>query len=148
VAGLFDKQSGGLVTFWKSKTAITDLVGAASSAKIWPNRAPEGSALPYIVYTRGTGGIVHQYLGGYSGARQSIVHVYCYGATNTAADALCEAVKQNTRDGNMRGTWAGVYVNWVYIDEPPDDEVDDPVDKSDTKKYWTRLVLRIVHSES
>lgn len=144
--GFFDEQSGGLVTHWKSVSAITSLVGSGSNARIYPEQARQGAALPYVLYTRAFGGTVHRHLGGYNGSRQSIVHVYCYASTRSGADALAESVKIGSQ--NMRGTYTGITVLACFIDEPPDDGHDSPLDGSDTKRYWTRLVLRIVHTES
>jgi hypothetical protein len=91
---------------------------------------------------------VHRHLAGMSGVRQSLVHVYCWGDTRAAADGLAEAVKQQSQGTAMRGTQSGVYVNYVFVDDPQDDGYDAPIDGSDSKKYWSRLVLRIVHAES
>lgn len=146
--GLFDEGTGGLVTYWKSVSAITSRVGAGTSAKIAPDAAREKWTGQFIVYTRGPGGNIHGHLTGTTGARQSIVHVYCWADSRTDADALCEAIKVNTQNASMRGVHGGIIVNWVFVDDPPDDGYDKPVDGSDTKKFWTRVVLRITHSES
>lgn len=147
MAGLCDEQSGVLVTYWKSVAAITALVGATSSARMYPDQAKQGAAMPYLVYTRSFGGQVYRHLAGTTGARQSIVHVYCYGATRAAADSLAEAVKAAMEDGFARHSWAGVWINSSVVDDATDDGVDDPTPGSDSKKYWSRLVLRIVHAE-
>ena len=147
MAGLFDERTGGLVTYWKTVSAITDLVGATTSARIWPDQAKQGQATPFIVYTRGPGGVVFRHLGGPTGARTSVLHVYCWGDTRSAADGLAEAVKDSMESGFARNTWAGTYVNACFVDDATDDGHDPPIDGSDDKKYWSRLVLRIVHSE-
>lgn len=147
--GLFDEGTGGLVTHWKSFVAITSRVGAGTTAKIRPDIAKEQWTGQFVVYTRGPGGKVHGHLAGTAGARQSIVHVYCWGDSRADADALCEAVKVNTQNGRMRGLHSGgIVVNWVFVDDPPDDGYDKPTDASQAAKFWTRVVLRITHSES
>ena len=145
MTGLFDERTGGLVTYWKSISAITTLVGSGTSARIYPHRAKEKAALPYIEYLRG-GGQSERHHGGVSGMRLSLVYVYCNGATLAAADALAEAVRGNT--ANYRGDMSGVYVNRVYCDDALDDGVDEPIDKSYTPKYWTRVIFRIAHAEA
>jgi hypothetical protein len=144
--GFYDERTGGLVTYLKSVSAITDLVGAGTAARIYPDQAKQGVSLPYLVYTRGPGGEVFRHLTGHTGARLAIVHLYCWGNTRASADALCEACKQNLRA--QRTTMTGVIVNYIFVDDPQDDGFDFPFDGSDNKQYWSRLVLRIVHAES
>lgn len=143
--GLFDERTGGLVTYWKSVSAITSLVGTTTAARIYPDMAKQGAALPYIIYTR-NGGEVFIHLRGSTGARTSVVHVYCCASTRAGADALAEAVKQNTQ--NKRDTWSGTNILWVFCTDAPDDGYDAPQDKGHQARYWTRLVFRIVHSEA
>lgn len=146
--GLFDERTGGLVTYWKSVSAITALIGSGDSCRAWPDGAKQGQPAPFVVYTRAAGGEVFRHLTGTSGRRSVVCHVYCWGDTRTAADALCEAVKTAMESGFARNTWAGIYVNACFVDEPFDGGHDQPIDGSDAKRYWSRLVLRIVHSES
>lgn len=146
--GLFDENTGGLVTYWRTISAITSLVGTSGNARIWPGAAREGKPAPYIVYVRAPGGDVFRYLSGTSGTRATVVHIYCWADTPSGADALLELVKQSMQSGFARATWAGTYINAVYILDAPDDGYDKPLDSSDDKKHWVRLVLRIVHSET
>ena len=146
MAGLFDERSGGLVTYWKTISAITDIVGSGSSARIYPLLAKQSVGnSARIVYERAGGESVNR-LSGTSGTRYTVLHVYCYGATLSASDALAEAVRANT--ANYRGTLSGVYVNQIECTDALDDGIDESVDKSDTHRYWTRLILRITHDES
>lgn len=147
MAGLFDEESGGLVVYWKTVTAITQRVGANASARIAADVAREKWTGQFLVYTRGTGGTVFNHLGGTTGVRISLVHVYAWGDSRTDADALIEAVKRAMQSGFARTTWNGVYIHRCFIDEPPDDGYDPPFDGSDKKKFWSRLVLRITHAE-
>jgi hypothetical protein len=144
--GLFDERTGGLVSYWKSVPAITSRVGAGVDAKIAPDAPKEKWSGQFLVYTRGPGGTVHRHLGGSSGVRTSIVHVYCYGDTRADADALAEDVKVRTQ--NQRGLWGNTYVQYVFIDDPPDDGSDSPIDGSQKVRFWTRVVMRIMHSEN
>lgn len=148
--GLFDEKTGGLVVFWKSQVAITSRVGSGINAKIAPDVASElWTTGQFVVYTRGPGGNVFRHLTGCTGGRLSIVHVYCWGDTRADADALAEAVKVTTQNSMARNLYSGnIYVNSVFVDDPPDDGYDKPTDGSAKSKYWTRVVLRIMHSES
>lgn len=148
MAGLFDEQNGGLVTYWKSVAAITALVGSTTNARIYPDQAKQGAALPHLVYTRASGGNVFRHLAGMSGVRTSVLHVYAYDSSRSGADALAEAVKQSMHSGFARASRSGVWVNACFVDDATDDGVDDVAPGTDVKKYWSRLVLRIVHAET
>jgi len=146
VAGLFDERSGGLVTYWKSKSAITSIVGEGTAARIYPLAAKERTNnQARIVYERG-GGDSEQHLTGVSGVRKTIVYVYCYDSTLSGADALAEAVRTST--ANYRGNMSGVFVHWVECSDAPDDGIDEAKDASDTHRYWVRVILRITHAEA
>lgn len=143
--GLFDERTGGLVTYWKSKAAITALVGTGTAARIWPSKAKQGADVPHIVYSR-VGGESAAHLAGASGARKSVVHVYCYAETQSGADALAEAVRTST--ANYRGDMSGTTVMWVECTDALDDGTDAAQDASDNDKYWVRVILRISHVEA
>lgn len=139
----FDEQTGGLIVHWKTVTAITDLVGSGTAAKIWPHAAKQGTIPPYIVFVRADGR-PYIHLGGTSGARLTVLHVYCYGTTAAQADTLANAVKTNTE--TMRGSYSGTTVNRVEV-ENIDDGFEFRQTASDQKDFWVRLVIRMVHSE-
>jgi len=140
----FDEKTGGLITHWKTVAGITALVGTGTAAKIWPHLANEGTVPPYICYIRADGRpFIH--LGGRTGARLTVIHIYSYGTTLAEADQLSEAVKVNTEP--MRGTYSGTIVNRVEV-ETIDDGFELRQQGSDQKDFWVRLVVRMVHSES
>lgn len=122
---------------------ITAIVGSGTSAKIWPQRIPEGQSPPCIVFVR-VDGAPYIYLAGTTGARRTVLHVYCYGTTQSQADTLANLVKTNTE--TMRGTYAGVYVNRAQTLGIFDDaEYMQP--GSDEKRYSVRLVIALIHGE-
>ena len=141
--GLFDERTGGLVTHWKSVAGITALVGTGTAAKILPHAAYQGEIPPCILYLR-TDGRPFIHLGGTSGARLSVVHVYCYGTSLAQADTLANLVKTNSE--TMRGTYSGIVVNRVEC-ESIDDGFEFRQTGSGQRDFWVRLVMRIVHGE-
>jgi len=146
VAGLFDERDGGLITYWKTISAITDLVGAGTAARIYPLIGKERTdRQDRIIYER-TDGESIQHLAGTSGVRQSILYCYCYSDTLSGADAIAEALRANT--ANYRGTLSGVYVYWIECTDALDDGIDEAKDKSDTHRYWVRVIFRITHAEA
>lgn len=147
MAGLFDERTGGLVTYWKTMSGITDLVGTTTSARIYPQLARQKNkrtAGSYIIYVRHSGESA-QHHEGVSGTRHTVLHVFCYGDTLADADALAEAVRQNT--ANFRGYMSGVWVNRVECTDALDDGVIESEDGKSDPEYWVRVILRITHSE-
>lgn len=141
--GFFDETSGGLITQWKTASAITDLVGTGNAAKIWPQVARQGAVPPYVTFTRADGRPIID-LGGPVGARLTVLHVYCWGITATQADTLADAVKDATED--LRGTYSGTIVHRVEA-ESIDDGYEQREPAAGYLNFWVRLVVRLVHSE-
>lgn len=143
--GMFDASSGDLVTFLKAQTGITALVGSTTSARIYPVYAKQKAALPYIVYVQ-SGGDSHRHLGGGSGIRRTVLQVYCYGATQSGADALAEQVRLAL--ANHRGAMGSSFVNDCKHDVEPFSGCDEAEDASDASRYWTMLVFDLSHNET
>ena len=146
MAGLFDEVTGGLVVYWRSKAAITALVGSGSAARIIPlisRKRYVGQTK--IVFERGDGEAVN-HLAGVSGMRHTVLYVYCYDSTLAGADAIAEAVRQNT--ANYRGTMSGTYVHWIECSDALDDGIDETLSATDTHHIYVRVILRITHAEA
>lgn len=148
MAGLFDEEIGGLVVYWKTIPAIAARVGSHGNARIMADQARQKWNGQFILYTLAPGGEVYQHLMGTTGARLSIVHVYAWGDSRSDANALCEAIKLAMQSGFARTWWNGVYINRCQITDPPDGGCDPPLGGDDAKKFWSRLVLRITHTEA
>ena len=143
--GLLDESDGGLVTYLKSLSAVTALVGAGTAARIKPDLAKRTWDTPYIVYT-GAGGESPNHLLGIAGLRSQEVQISCYGGTRTQADQLAEAVKVNVQRQASQ-TWASTFIDHVNC-SALFSGVDKPEDDGDRPRYWTRLNLTIVHAEA
>lgn len=143
--GLLDESDGDLITYLKSISAVTALVGSGTSARIKPDVAKRTWALPYIVYT-GAGGESPKYLEGISGLRNQEVQITCYASTRSGADSLAEAVKVNTQRQSAT-TWNSTYIDHVNCSALYSG-FDVAQDGSDVERYWTRLNLTILHQEA
>lgn len=138
-----DAKTGDLITYWKTQSGITSIVGSGSSARIYPELAREPADKPFVVFSSATGGVSPRNLSGGCPVRFAEVNVWAYGATKAAADALAEAVRQATE--NYRGTMGTAFV-YDAAAGAPDSGVDLPQDASDAKRYWTRIPFTIVHA--
>lgn len=137
-----------LLTYWKTVSAITALVGTTTNARIWPDEFKQGGALPAIVYDEAGGEDITQ-LGSKTGAGlcRSVVHIYAYGATRAAANELAEIVRIGTQNG-ARGNFGSTYVNEVVFSSHRDWGTDSPQDSSSTPRYWTRRICDIWHAQA
>jgi hypothetical protein len=70
---------------------VTAIVGAGAGARIYPDEAKEGAALPLIVYNQGTA-LPEFTLNNALAATQNSISVTCWAATRIAAEALADAV--------------------------------------------------------
>lgn len=110
--------------------AIVALVGT----RIHPLKAPQGAALPRIVYKVVSG----ESLGSFDGPNGQAVYrvqLDLVAATYDGIDALATAVRKRVADGGpldgYRGTTASVVVQACYrIDETDVDEPPDPADET------------------
>jgi hypothetical protein len=143
--GLLDASTGDLVTYLKTRTGITALVGATTSARIYPDIAKQKASLPHLVYTV-SGGDSFRHLRGDSGIRRTVLQVFAYAATRAGADALAEQVRQSL--ANYRGTWSDTRVHDCRTAAPPLSGYDPAEDASDQAKYWTMVVFDLFHNET
>ncbi len=140
--GLFDEDDGDLITYWKTQTGITDLVGTGNNAKIWPDVERQGKTPPLIYFVT-SGGDVFQRLGGTDSGQVTLCHTYCVGTTPSQANQLVLAVRSSTVD--YRGTLGSTRIMRVRCTDPPDGGYEAILDGSDKKYWWRRIILRISH---
>lgn len=143
--GMFDASTGDLITFLKTKSGITALVGAATSARIYPVYAKQGAALPHLVYVQ-NGGDSYRHLGGGSGIRRTVLQVFAFAATQAGADTLAEQVRIAL--ANYRGLMGDSRVHDCQQAATALTGWDEAEDASDTSRYWTMLVFDLMHNET
>ncbi|HUS39179.1 MAG TPA: DUF3168 domain-containing protein [Pirellulales bacterium] len=142
---MFDASTGDLVTYLKTQTGITALVGSTTSARIYPVYAKQGAALPFLVFVQ-SGGDSFRHLSGGSGIRRTALQIYAFAATQAGADALAEQVRLSM--ANHRGTMGS---STVYDCDHVATAVtgfDEAEDASDSRRYWTMIVFDLYHNET
>lgn len=72
---------------------LTALVGAGSSARIYPDNVPQERAVPCIAYSRAGTEHLHTIHGSVVAEKASI-EVWCMAARRSDAEQLCDAVGQ------------------------------------------------------
>ena len=131
----------------KSVTAITDLVGVTTQARIYPDVLKINSSLPAITYSEHTGGESYEKLSGPLGVAETLMVVDCYAATRAAANALAEVVRVALQ-GPVNATWGDSYVSSVTCVTHRMTDVDWAADKQSIKRWFTRRAYRIFHEEA
>jgi hypothetical protein len=121
-----------LRTWMKTKTAITDIVGTSTAAKIYQHDAKQGVAPPYIVLHVFEGSS-SETLSAIAGVAMNRVQVDCYGLTNSAAYALAEAVRVNLQ--MYRGTMGSTAVLNVTSNGGYERLFDPPSTGANQKRY-------------
>lgn len=152
--GFLDELTGDLVIHLRSAPLRIDssvtippiaaFVGEDTSARIFPEQARQGVAVPQIVYTQ-VGGGATKTLSGVDGCEDLTLHIYAYATDPNQSRLLARAIQERClrSDNSIWGEGTHVHVcNGGIIDTGVDRAIDD----GDVKKFWTRLVLRMVIS--
>lgn len=122
-----------LITYLKTITAVTDLVGTSTAARIYFGDAKQGVDLPYIVI-RVFDGSSYECLGGISGLASNRIEVNCYGATSASAWALAEAVRLAPLQ-KYRGTMGSTYIHEVASPQGYAKDFEPPTNGDNRKRF-------------
>lgn len=122
------KASSALYSVLSGASAVTDLV----STRIYPVKAPQNVAHPYITFQQITGGYVNS-LSGYSGLRSPLYQVDVWADDYPGATDIAKAVRQAMD--------AATTIKTVLIEEREDYE-------NDTSLYRVSQDFSIWHKET
>jgi hypothetical protein len=125
-------MESGLITYLEAQTAITDIVGASGSERIYMLRRPEGADLPALVIT--LEGREHQaHATAASGLARSDIEIDCQATTYSGAKTLADAVRGEL-DGFQTAAMGTATVRRVScVGEI--DHYEQPLDESDSGVY-------------
>jgi len=140
--GFLNELTGDFVKHLRSHSPIAAVVGGSGTdARIFCEAARQGVAAPYIVYTQSMGNS-EKHLAGLDGCESMVVHVYCYAENQPASRSLANHVRDR-----MLPTQAIVADGtklYVCNGGISDTGVEYDQASGDRKRFWTRLVLRMV----
>jgi hypothetical protein len=134
-----------LKTYLKSISAVTDLVGAGTAARIYTHRAKQGVTLPYIVF-QVYEGQSYEHLTGITGVAMNRVEVNCYAATSSAAYTLAEAVRLAPLQ-MFRGMMNSTFVHNVTSDGGYERDFDPPDRGGNQRRYFVSRDYLITYEE-
>lgn len=129
--------------------SIASMVGTDENARIFPEAARFGAAMPQIVYTQAAGH-TPKILSGPDGCEELTLHVYAYAVEQPKSRLLARAILQRcvAADNTIWGAGSGSTGTAVHVCNGGivDTGVNEARDQSDKKSFWTRLILRLVLS--
>jgi len=131
----------------KAVSDITDIVGAGTLARIYPDVPKHKMSLPAIVYGETGGGDSYEHLGGALGVAETVMLVDSYAATRAAANSLAETIRVNLQ-GPVNTTWGDSYVSSVTVSQHRETDVKWTADKQSILWWITRRIYRVFHEES
>lgn len=128
-----------MVTRLKAVSAVTDIVGAGNSARIWPLRRNQGSDLPAIVFDQ-AGGYRSNHTTGTSTTAESRFRVHCLASSYDGAHALSDAV-----EGALSG-WNDSQSGVWHREMGPQDGPDETTPGQDAAEFAVVLDYLVWHS--
>lgn len=121
----------------RTKLAGTAAIAAIVGTRIYPDRLPQSTTLPALVYY-GVSGVDEPQLSGLVGQAQQRLQVDAYASTRLVANSLALAVRDALTSSWGRGTWStGVYVNGCVPEGGERYDTQDVGDGSDDPQYIT-----------
>lgn len=135
-----------LETYWKTKSAITSIIGSGRHARIYEDSPKQGARLPFIVY-RCFEGFSTEGLSQIAGAAQRRVQVDCYGTSAKQADDLQEAVRLAPTQGH-RGNVGSSFVNGITSPDTARTGTDDPPKGSKKYRHWSSRDYLVAYNEA
>lgn len=131
-----------LITYLKSKSGITALVGSSTGARIYPDKPKQAVARPLVVVSQ-AGGMTPRPLSGAAGIQASTFDVESHADTRAGADALSTAIHtEMTADNKIMGA---TFVTEVVTDLHRDAGDYLPIDGSDKSVYWCQSRYTLWH---
>lgn len=135
------------VTWVKTVSALTSLIGSGTAARIYPDQLKYGITSQAIVYEE-TGGDDVNYLGGLGGLCRTVIHTWCYGTTRTLANALDQALFVALCSTSTNITMGSTVATDRSRSNHRETGTDRKDDGSNDYRYWTHSVFDIWHAQA
>lgn len=141
MADFLDELDGDFVKHTRANSQIAAKVGSGNNARIFPAMARQGAPLPHIAYVQADGATLKTH-SGRTGCKEMTLHVYCFAATQPESRAIANLLEPYWLDTTGPvGSGTKIHVcNGGIVD----DGVEPAQNSSDQKKFWVRLVLRLL----
>lgn len=124
-------------------------VADATGGRIYTNRAPRGSAWPYVLISVVSGDTPYSINQGEIGTTQTVVQVAVWAKDpNGPYQAQTVAGVLRNRLSGYRGTMGGRFVFDCVLSSEPSDLADEPGDSSDDWWHGVSQDYRVTHTQS
>ena len=144
MADIYDE----FVTYLKTQSGVTDLVGTGTAARIYPDVPRQGATLPFLVLAETVGGQSWETIGGDpSGMAEAVFQVWAFDNDRGDANDLAEAVRLAGPLQGYRGAMGSTKVR-VTSPEGRFAGADLPKDSSDRKRYYCRRNFHLFYDEA
>lgn len=133
----------GVIPYLKTISAVTDVVGAGTAARIYTDILKQNATLPALTIVELRGQSFERLLGGTAGLASAVLHIYSWAATRAAANSLAEVVRLAPLQGysGAMGTVSGDIV--VNMADYRDTGIDQQLDHGGAPRYWTRGIYEL-----
>lgn len=139
--------SSALVTYLKSKTSITDIIGSGANARIEPDGLTQGVAVPAIVYRRISTTHGQTINGSVAGIAWTRFEINAIAATRLQADQLSEAIRLCGILDLQRETVGGVVIQGVIVDSGVRHYDEDPDQGDHQRRYVSSQDYQVCFNE-
>ena len=134
-----------LLTYLKTQSSVTAIVGSGTAARIYPDAIKEGVSRPLVYYEKTSGGPITG-ICGRLGISREVFEVTSVASTRAAADALDAAIYAVLQGGNK--TMGSTAVTEVYVgDSDRRAGADAPIEGSDAYEYYAKTTYTIWYSD-
>lgn len=137
--------SAELITYLKTKSAVTAIVGSGTSARIYPDQIKEISGVYPCIVIKVTGGGPDIGIGGKTGIASAVIETWSFAETSASRNTLDKTIYASIAQGNA--TWGTTYTTECFPGPAGRDSgADYATDGSDQCVYWARTVYTVWYS--
>jgi len=138
---LYDEIDGDLITYLKTKAAITAIVGTGDNARIYPDGPPQGTTSDHLVFVV-TDSHAFESHAGFSNLSRDVVHFYSYSQSSRSAALALDTAVFNALKNWQRGSMGSATVLRVMYEGGPFFGHEKPTEGREQKLYFARRVYR------
>ena len=139
--------STALITYLKTISNVTDLIGAGTAARIYHDEIPPKAAEPFV-RIEWFGGDSEEALADIVGVAFADVQIDAYATTTAGAYDLAEKIRLAPLQKYTGGTWGSVTVESVTSEENYRRGKDSPEGGDHDPRYWCSRDYRIEYNEA
>ena len=134
-----------LKTYLKTVSAVTTLGGSGAAARIYSHLAKQGVATPFVIYEV-FDGTSAETLTAIAGMAENRVQIDCYGATESEAYSLAEAVRLCLQ--MYRGSFGDADATAITSPDGYRTGIDNPSKGGNQRRYWVSRDFEITYREA